>query len=124
MAVSVRMNPLLEKELEQVAKRQGITKSQFIVDAVERALGRKNPYELLLKVREEFAPYQLGSDSDALAASESELSQTGAAESLSTGEQFRRILQAKHEAQTRDWVEFQAAKGGQARKKAKQGTRE
>ena len=55
MAVSVRMDPLLEKQLEQAAKRQGITKSQFIIDAVERALGRKNPYELMLalKVEEE-----------------------------------------------------------------------
>ncbi|HSX91847.1 MAG TPA: hypothetical protein VLG41_02930 [Hydrogenophaga sp.] len=60
MAVSVRMDPLLEKELELAARRQGITKSQFIVDAVERALGRKNPYELLmaLKVEEQSAAYK------------------------------------------------------------------
>ena len=59
MAVSVRMDPLLEKQLEQAAKRQGITKSQFIIDAVERALGRKNPYELMLalKVEEEQRAY-------------------------------------------------------------------
>ena len=57
MAVSVRMDPLLERQLEQAAKRQGITKSQFIVDAVERALGRKNPYELMLALKaEEQAP--------------------------------------------------------------------
>lgn len=53
MAVSVRMEPLLEKELEAAAKRQGITKSQFIIAAVQRALGRKNPYELLLKVQQD-----------------------------------------------------------------------
>ena len=47
MAVSVRMNPLMEKELELAAKRKGVTKSQFIIDAVERALGRKNPYALM-----------------------------------------------------------------------------
>ncbi|MGD9550944.1 MAG: toxin-antitoxin system HicB family antitoxin [Burkholderiaceae bacterium] len=35
MAVSVRMDPLLEKELALAAKRQGITKSQFIIEAVE-----------------------------------------------------------------------------------------
>jgi RHH-type rel operon transcriptional repressor/antitoxin RelB len=59
MAVSVRMDPLLEKQLEQAAKRQGITKSQFIIDAVERALGRKNPYELMLalKLEEEQRAY-------------------------------------------------------------------
>lgn len=51
MAVSVRMDPLLEKQLEQAAKRQGVTKSQFIIDAVERALGLKNPYELLLELK-------------------------------------------------------------------------
>ena len=55
MAVSVRMDPTLEQELDSAAKRQGITKSQFIVDAVERALGRKDPYRLLLKVQEQFS---------------------------------------------------------------------
>lgn len=50
MAVSVRMDPLLEKELDLAAKRQGKTKSQFIIDAVERALGRKNPYELMQRL--------------------------------------------------------------------------
>ncbi|MDR2990521.1 MAG: hypothetical protein LBU72_01065 [Burkholderiaceae bacterium] len=50
MAVSVRMNPLMEKELELTAKRQGITKSQFIIEAVERALGRKDPAALYRKV--------------------------------------------------------------------------
>ena len=55
MAVSVRMNPLLEKELDLAARRQGITKSQFVIDAVERALGRKNPYELMQKLKAEEA---------------------------------------------------------------------
>lgn len=60
MAVSVRMDPLMEKELELAAKRKGITKSQFIIEAVERALGRKDPYALMvqLKVEEERADYQ------------------------------------------------------------------
>ncbi len=53
MAVSVRLEPMLEKELELTAKRMGVTKSQFIVSALERALGRKNPYELLIKVQSE-----------------------------------------------------------------------
>ena len=55
MAVSVRMNPLLEKELDLAARRQGITKSQFVIDAVERALGRKNPYELMQNLKAEEA---------------------------------------------------------------------
>lgn len=53
MAVSVRMDPLLERELEAAAKRKGITKSQFIIEAVQRALGRKNPYELMLALQAE-----------------------------------------------------------------------
>ena len=53
MAVSVRLEPLLEKELEVTAKRMGVTKSQFIVSALEKALGRKDPYELMLKVKAE-----------------------------------------------------------------------
>lgn len=58
MAVSVRMEPLLEKELDAAARRRGISKSQFIIEAVERALGRKNPYELMLRlIAEEEARY-------------------------------------------------------------------
>ncbi len=55
MALSVRMDPLLEKRLELAAQRQGITKSQFIIDAVERALGSKNPYTLMLQAKAEVA---------------------------------------------------------------------
>jgi len=47
------MNPLLEKELELAAKRRGITKSQFIIDAVERSLGRKDPYQLMVALQAE-----------------------------------------------------------------------
>ena len=53
MAISVRMDPLLEKELELAAQRQGMTKSQFVITAVERALGRKNPYELMMALKAE-----------------------------------------------------------------------
>jgi RHH-type rel operon transcriptional repressor/antitoxin RelB len=49
------MDPLLEKQLELAAQRQGITKSQFIIDAVERALGGKNPYVLMLQAKAEMA---------------------------------------------------------------------
>jgi predicted DNA-binding protein len=59
MAVSVRMDPLMEKELELAAKRQGITKSQFIIDAVERALGRKDPAALYRQVMEEAAHHHV-----------------------------------------------------------------
>ena len=53
MAVSVRMEPLLEMQLELAAKRQGVTKSQFIVSAVRLALGEQTPYSLLLKLEAE-----------------------------------------------------------------------
>ncbi len=61
MAISVRMDSLLEKELELTAKRMGLTKSQFIISAVERALGRKNPYELMvsLKAQEAASDYSV-----------------------------------------------------------------
>jgi predicted DNA-binding protein len=65
MTVSVRMNPLLENELEQAAKRQGVSKSQFVIDAVERALGRRNTYDLMmtLKAEEPRATYAVIADS-------------------------------------------------------------
>lgn len=60
MALSVRMPPLLEKQLELAASRQGITKSQFIISAVERALGQKDPATIYLQVREEAESYDVG----------------------------------------------------------------
>ena len=53
MALSVRMDALLEKRLELAARHQGITKSQFIISAVERALGDKNSYTLMLQAKAE-----------------------------------------------------------------------
>ena len=104
MAVSVRMEPLLEKELEQAARRQGITKSQFIVDAVRRALGRKDPYTLLLQVqgpalqaRERGVPYRVGQPADVNA-------------DASLSERLRQKLQVKHAASVRDWLAYQDAK--------------
>ena len=60
MAVSLRMDPMLEKELALAAKRRGISKSRFIVEAVERALGRKDPYAMLLKIQAQQAAGQFG----------------------------------------------------------------
>ena len=62
MTISVRMDPLLERELELVAKRKGVTKSQFVIQAVERALSRRNLYDLMMafKVEEERAVYNAG----------------------------------------------------------------
>lgn len=99
MAVSVRLEPLLEKELELTAKRLGVSKSQFIISALERALGRKNPYDLLLKVQADVR--------EPLLESREQLSPTKAA--------IRGKLKAKHEASQADWLAFQQAKAkGQA----------
>ncbi len=94
MAVSVRLEPMLEKELELTAKRMGVTKSQFIVSALERALGRKDPYELLQKVQSELR--------EPLPEAQLQPSPTKAA--------IRARLQAKHAASQADWQAFQDAK--------------
>jgi hypothetical protein len=102
MTVSVRMNPLLENELEQAAKRQGVSKSQFVIDAVERALGRKEPGALLLQVRQEFAEYRVDASPKVTAS---------VAEATSSDRPFKQkikdLLQAKHEARLADWQVFQ-----------------
>ena len=51
MAVSVRLDPMIEAKLTQQANLLGITKSDFIKDAIERVLGIKNPAALLREVR-------------------------------------------------------------------------
>jgi predicted DNA-binding protein len=97
MTISVRMDPLLEKELEMAAKRQGVTKSQFVIDAVERALGHKDPLALLQQVREEFAPYHAN-----VAQSAPELSPLK--------QRVRDAVRAKHQASLADWQAFQDEK--------------
>jgi predicted DNA-binding protein len=51
MAVSVRLDPVIEAKLTQQANLLGITKSDFIKDAIERVLGVKDPSVLLREVR-------------------------------------------------------------------------
>jgi predicted DNA-binding protein len=51
MAVSVRLDPVLEAKLTQQAALLGVTKSDFIKDALERVLGMKDPAMLLKQVR-------------------------------------------------------------------------
>ena len=99
MAVSVRMENFLERELELAAQRRGISKSQFIIEAVERALGHKDPGRLLLQVREEFAPLRA-----AEAAAGGAVLPAG-----SHGERLRTLLRARHEADLDDWAGRQAA---------------
>lgn len=51
MAISVNLDPGLEALLEQEAQLLGVSKSEFIKDALERTLGLKNPADLLRQVR-------------------------------------------------------------------------
>jgi predicted DNA-binding protein len=51
MAMSVRLDPTLETRVEQESRRLGVTKSEFVKDALERVLGLKNPADLLSAVR-------------------------------------------------------------------------
>lgn len=51
MAISVRLNRALEARVAEEARRLGITKSEFVKDALERVLGIKNPAALLQAVR-------------------------------------------------------------------------
>jgi predicted DNA-binding protein len=43
MAMSVRLDPTLETRMAQESRRLGVTKSEFVKDALERVLGLKNP---------------------------------------------------------------------------------
>ena len=51
MAVSVRLDPVVDARLTQQATLLGVTKSDFIKDALERVLGMKDPATLLREVR-------------------------------------------------------------------------
>lgn len=100
MAVSVRMDPLLERELEGAAQRAGLTKSQFIIEAVERALGRKNPHALLLDAHRAFGIAAAAADRHA-----------GEPETVRySREALREQLQARQDAELADWVAYQAAR--------------
>ena len=51
MAVSVRLDPVTDAKLTQQAALLGVTKSDFIKDALARVLGMKNPAMLLKQGR-------------------------------------------------------------------------
>lgn len=51
MALSVRLEPAMEARIAQEAQRLGISKSEFVKDALERVLGLKSPAQLLKQVR-------------------------------------------------------------------------
>ena len=51
MTLTVRLDATLETRVDQEARRLRITKSEVVVDALERVLGLKNPAALLKAVR-------------------------------------------------------------------------
>ena len=51
MALSIQIDPILEAQIVQEAKRLGMSEADFVKDILERALGFKNPYQLLQQVR-------------------------------------------------------------------------
>ena len=51
MPMSIRLDPALEARVDQEARRLGLTKSEFVKDALQRVLGLKNPARLLRAVR-------------------------------------------------------------------------
>jgi predicted DNA-binding protein len=109
MAVSFRLDTVLERELELAAKRQGVTKSQFIVDAVERSLGRKDPYKLLLEVRKEYGLDQAAPRKQAGRPKAAPKRPEGGP-TKTTGDRVREVLRAKHDASMRDWLAYQKAR--------------
>ena len=101
MAASVCMDPLLDKDLELASRRFGVTKSLFIIKAVERALERKDPYQLLQQVRDEPPVDKPVGRSTAAAATSANLSA-----------RLRGKLKEQHEDALSNWQKFHAGKGG------------
>lgn len=81
MVISVRLDPVLETRVGQEARRRGVTKADVIKDALERALGGANPYQLLKQV-----------------CNSPEYAECEPTTNLSehTGERFKEALGAKH----------------------------
>lgn len=51
MTLTVRLAPELDARLAAESRRRGVTKSEVVKDALERAFGMKNPFELLNEIR-------------------------------------------------------------------------
>ena len=54
MALSVRLDPVLEERLSHEARRLKVSKSQYVIDMLERALAPQDPHALLLKIRAQY----------------------------------------------------------------------
>lgn len=81
MTLSVRLDPILESRVEQEARRLGVTKSEFVKDALERVLGMKSPAAIYRQIIDREA-YQVAEPTTNL--------------SEDTGERVKALLRAKH----------------------------
>jgi hypothetical protein len=81
MTLSVRLDPLLESRVEQEARRRGISKSEFVKDALERVLGLKSPSAIYSQIIDQEA-YKVTEPATDL--------------SENTGERVKALLRAKH----------------------------
>jgi hypothetical protein len=93
MLYSVQLEPLLEIELEQAARRLGVSPSQFIVSAVERALAQ---------AKEDGLPLEPARYGEVLPESMESLSMTKLA--------IRSKLKAQRVSNQDDWLAYQEAK--------------
>ena len=93
MLYSVQLEPLLETELEQAARRLGVSPSQFIVSAVEQALAQ---------AKEDGLPFQPSRHGEVLPESMEHLSATKLA--------IRSKLKAQRVSNQDDWLAYQEAK--------------
>lgn len=64
VTISLRVDELLEKQISLAARSQGITRTQFLINAAEMALGQRQPFGLLqtLKAQEAQASYNVTPD--------------------------------------------------------------
>ena len=93
MLYSVQLEPLLETELGQAARRLGVSPSQFIVSAVEQALAQ---------AKEDGLPFQPSRHGEVLPESMEHLSMTKLA--------IRSKLLAQRVSTQDDWLAYQEAK--------------
>lgn len=92
MLYSVQLEPLIEAELEQAARRLGVSPSQFIVSAVEQALAQ---------AKEDGLPFQPSRHGEVLPESMEHLSATKLA--------IRSKLKAQRVSNQDDWLAYQEA---------------
>jgi hypothetical protein len=61
VTISLRVDELLEKQISLAARSQGITRTQFLINAAEMALGNRQPYGLMqtLKAQEAQPSYDV-----------------------------------------------------------------